>query len=66
MCLSTSTPEVESYKTSAQSETPDNGAVMTAAARRATDKMRGVSTVLTSSSGVLDTASSQKSVLLGV
>ena len=66
MCLSSSTPKVEQYKTSAQSQEPDNGAIQTAAARRSTDKLRGTSTILTSASGVLDSANTQKSVLLGV
>lgn len=67
MCLSQSTPKVEQYKTSAQAQEPDNGAVQTSAARRATDKLRaGASTILTSANGVLDTASTQKNVLLGV
>ena len=67
MCLSKSTPKVEQYKTSAQSQEPDNGAIQTAAARRATDRLRaGASTILTSANGVLQNASTQKSVLLGV
>ena len=67
MCLSKSTPKVEQYKTSAQAQEPDNGAIQTAAARRATDRLRaGVSTILTSANGVLDSANTQKSVLLGV
>ena len=67
MCLSKSTPKVEQYKTSAQSQEPDNGAIQTAAARRATDKLRaGASTILTSANGVLQDATTQKSVLLGV
>ncbi len=66
MCLSQSTPEVEKYKTSAQSQEPDNGAAQTAAARRATDKMRGVPTVLTGAQGVTSAAPTQKNVLLGV
>ena len=67
MCLSRSTPKVEKYKTSAQAQEPDNGAVQTSAARRATDKLRaGASTILTSANGVLDSANTQKSVLLGV
>lgn len=66
MCLSSSTPKVEQYKTSAQSQEPDNGAVQTAAARRASDRLRGTSTILTSANGVLNTADTQKSVLLGV
>ena len=67
MCLSKSTPKVEQYKTSAQSQEPDNGAIQTAAARRATDKLRaGTSTILTGARGVLQDAATQKSVLLGV
>ncbi|CAI9404030.1 hypothetical protein ANOBCDAF_04538 [Pleomorphomonas sp. T1.2MG-36] len=67
MCLSKSTPKVEQYKTSAQSQEPDNGAIQTAAARRATDKLRsGASTILTGANGVLRDATTQKSVLLGV
>lgn len=67
MCLSKSTPKVEQYKTSAQAQEPDNGAIQTAAARRATDRLRaGASTILTSANGVLQNASTQKSVLLGV
>lgn len=67
MCLSSSTPKVEQYKTSAQAQEPDNGAVQTAAARRATDRLRsGASTILTSANGVLQDATTQKSVLLGV
>ncbi|WP_370677432.1 hypothetical protein [Pleomorphomonas sp. PLEO] len=67
MCLSSSTPKVEQYKTSAQSQEPDNGAVQTSAARRATDKLRsGVSTILTNANGVLQNASTQKSTVLGV
>ncbi|PIO96217.1 conserved hypothetical protein [uncultured Pleomorphomonas sp.] len=67
MCLSSSTPKVEQYKTSAQSQEPDNGAIQTSAARRATDKLRaGASTILTGANGVLQDASTQKSVLLGV
>lgn len=67
MCLSSSTPKVEQYKTSAQSQEPDNGAVQTSAARRATDRLRsGVSTILTSANGVLQNATTQKSTILGV
>ena len=67
MCLSKSTPKVEQYKTSAQAQEPDNGAIQTAAARRATDKLRaGTSTILTGARGVLQDAATQKSVLLGV
>lgn len=67
MCLSSSTPKVEQYKTSAQAQEPDSGAVQTAAARRATDRLRaGASTILTSANGVLQDATTQKSVLLGV
>ncbi|MCM5557033.1 hypothetical protein [Pleomorphomonas sp. JP5] len=67
MCLSSSTPKVEQYKTSAQAQEPDNGAIQTAAARRATDRLRaGGSTILTSANGVLQDATTQKSVLLGV
>ncbi|WP_036840878.1 hypothetical protein [Pleomorphomonas oryzae] len=64
MCLSRSTPKVEQYKTSAQSQEPDNGAVQTSAARRATDKLRaGASTILTSANGVLQDAATQRTVL---
>jgi hypothetical protein len=67
MCLSKSTPKVEQFKTSAQAQEPDNGAVQTAAARRATERLRsGVSTILTGANGVLEAAATQKSVLLGV
>lgn len=67
MCLSSSTPKVEQYKTSAQAQEPDNGAVQTAAARRATDRLRaGGNTILTGARGVLAEAATQKSVLLGV
>ena len=67
MCLSKSTPKVEQFKISAQAQEPDNGAVQTAAARRATDKLRaGTSTILTGARGVLQDAATQKSVLLGV
>lgn len=67
MCLSRSTPKVEQYKTSAQAQEPDNGAVQTSAARRATDKLRaGASTILTSATGVLNAASTQKATVLGV
>ena len=67
MCLSSSTPKVEQYKTSAQAQEPDNGAVQTAAARRATDRLRaGASTVLTSATGVLQDAATQKAAVLGV
>ncbi len=64
MCLSRSTPKVEQYKTSAQSQEPDNGAVQTSAARRATDKLRaGASTILTSANGVLADAATQRTIL---
>jgi len=67
MCLSSSTPKVEQYKTSAQAQEPDNGAIQTSAARRATDRLRsGVSTILTSANGVLQDAATQKSTVLGV
>ncbi len=67
MCLSSSTPKVEQYKTSAQAQEPDNGAIQTSAARRATDRLRaGMSTILTGANGVLQSASTQKNTLLGV
>lgn len=67
MCLSKSTPKVEQYKTSAQAQEPDNGAVQTSAARRATDKLRaGASTILTGANGVLQNATTQKATILGV
>ncbi len=65
MCLSSSTPKVEQYKTSAQSQEPDNGAIQTSAARRASDRLRGTSTILTSAQGVMQNAVTQKSTLLG-
>lgn len=67
MCLSRSTPKVEQYKTSAQAQEPDNGAVQTSAARRATDKLRaGASTILTSANGVLQDAATRNATILGV
>lgn len=66
MCIGGGTPKVEKYKTSAQSMEPDNGAIQTSAARRATDKLRaGASTILTGANGVMQNATTQKSVLLG-
>lgn len=45
---------------------PDRGAAMDSASRRATDRLRGAtSTVLTSGSGVTDSAATGKKTLLG-
>ncbi|NJL06818.1 MAG: hypothetical protein HC900_00075 [Methylacidiphilales bacterium] len=61
-----STTQAEKYKESAQAQQPDNAAALTAAGRRAADRVRaGSSTVLTSGNGVLKQADTQKSVLLG-
>lgn len=70
MCLfgTPSTPEPEKYKESAQSKSPDNAAVMTAASRRTSDRIRAMTpTILTSGNGDLNASSTQtdKTKMLG-
>lgn len=50
----------------AQMKQPDSGAVKTATGRRTSDRVRaGANTILTSGSGVTDTADTGKKTLLG-
>jgi hypothetical protein len=50
----------------AQMREPDSGAVKSATGRRTADRLRsGSNTILTSGSGVLDTAGTGKKTLLG-
>lgn len=50
----------------AQMKQPDSGAVKSATGRRTSDRVRaGANTILTSGSGVLDTADTGKKTLLG-
>lgn len=70
MCMfgSSSSPKTEEYKQSAQSQTPDNASVATAAARRTTDKVKAMTpTVLTSGLGDQSAGNTQtqKKTLLG-
>lgn len=59
-------PAVEVPPETAQMKQPDGGAVRTATGRRTSDRIRaGTNTVLTSGSGVTDTAATGKKTLLG-
>lgn len=58
------TPEMPAERQAARA--PDGGSLTDGAARRKTDQIRGAtSTVLTSGSGVTDTAATGKKTLLG-
>lgn len=68
MCMFSqpSTPKVEQPTEYAQQKQPDGAAVKSATGRRTEDRVRaGTQTILTSGSGVLDTAPTDKKTLLG-
>lgn len=68
MCLVSqpSTPKLQQPAEYAQQKAPDAGQARTDASQLATDRLRaGSQTILTSGSGVTDTASTSKKTLLG-
>lgn len=68
MCLvsTPSAPQLQEPTEYAQQRAPDGDAVRSSTSRRTLDKMRsGTSTVLTSGSGVSQTADTAKKTLLG-
>lgn len=63
---STDTPAVQQPKEYAQQKAPDASAVKSTTARRTEDRLRaGSQTVLTSGSGVMSAAPTEKKTLLG-